>query len=376
MARVNLLKQVKSVTGWQRVALRKNAKGRVQWDRRGGSYLIEWREGGRRVRASAGVTPAEALEAQKRKRLELEAKKSGLQISGLERESAMPLATCIANFLTDIKTFRRITTHNRYEYILNLFADQVAPKCDARDITSDDVKKYLAWRKSKGCDPGTTLYTDRVILQNFFNKLGIDNPVKGVPRLPKFRKQPVAYPDAELQQFFKVCDDWEQAFFTLALSTGLRRGELQTLHWSDLDTVGKRVHVRAKPEYGFSPKDWEERTVPFSQQVADVLSKHPRVPNCPIVFPSPKSHLNYRFLHDRCKNIAIRAGLNPTEWHLHRFRDTAATRWLRAGIDVRTVQFWLGHESLATTQKYLEPSQETEKQLNAMALPFGLRSAG
>ncbi|MGZ5728241.1 MAG: hypothetical protein ACXWI8_13610 [Burkholderiales bacterium] len=28
---------------------------------------------------------------------------------------------------------------------------------------------------------------------------------------------------------------------------------------------------------------------------------------------------------------------------MHRFRDTAATRWLRAGIDVRTVQVWLGH---------------------------------
>jgi site-specific recombinase XerD len=45
------------------------------------------------------------------------------------------------------------------------------------------------------------------------------------------------------------------------------------------------------------------------------------------------------------------------------------TRWLRAGIDMRTVQEWL-HESLATTQKYLEPSKETEKQLEAMKLPF------
>ena len=68
-------------------------------------------------------------------------------------------------------------------------------------------------------------------------------------------------------------------------------------------------------------------------------------------------------------NGESRAGLNK-EWHLHRFRGTAATRWLRAGIDVRTVQEWLGHESLATTQKYLEPSKETERQLEAMRLPF------
>jgi integrase len=48
----------------------------------------------------------------------------------------------------------------------------------------------------------------------------------------------------------------------------------------------------------------------------------------------------------------------------------AATRWLRAGIDVRKVQAWLGHESLAIRQKYLEPSKETEKQLAKMRLPF------
>ena len=43
---------------------------------------------------------------------------------------------------------------------------------------------------------------------------------------------------------------------------------------------------------------------------------------------------------------------------------------LRAGIDVRTVQERLGHGSLATTQKYLEPSTEKERQLEAMRLPF------
>ena len=49
--------------------------------------------------------------------------------------------------------------------------------------------------------------------------------------------------------------------------------------------------------------------------------------------------------------MAKRSKLDSAAWHRHRFRDTAATPWLRAGIDVRTVQAWLGHESLATTQK-------------------------
>ena len=372
MARVNILRQVRTEKGWRNAALPRKQDGGIKWPTRG-RYLIEWRDNGRRLRAAAGVTPAEALEAQKRKRLELEAHSSGLSVLDPEKEAeadALPLTAVIDKFLEDIRTFRKPLTYQKYTHILELFAEHAAPKSDARHITAEDVKKFLAWRKSKGFDPGTTLYTDRVILHNFFNKLGIENPVKKVPRLPKFRKRPVAYPAAELQKFFAHCDDWERAFFSLVLATGLRRGELQTLHWSDLDLAHRRVHVRAKPQYAFLPKDWEERTVSFSKEVAEILRKHPHVPNCPLVFPSPKSHLNYRFLHDRCKEIAKRADLNPAEWHLHRFRDTAATRWLRAGIDVRTVQEWLGHESLATTQKYLEPSKETEKQLEAMKLPF------
>ncbi len=51
-------------------------------------------------------------------------------------------------------------------------------------------------------------------------------------------------------------------------------------------------------------------------------------------------------------------------------RHIPATRWLRAGIDVRTVQTWFGHESLATTQKYLKPSRDTEKALSWMKLSF------
>jgi integrase len=63
--------------------------------------------------------------------------------------------------------------------------------------------------------------------------------------MPKFRKRPVAYADAELQKFFGKCDVWERAFFSLVLATGLRGGELRsstgrTLTWrTGASTSGK-----------------------------------------------------------------------------------------------------------------------------------------
>jgi hypothetical protein len=56
---------------------------------------------------------------------------------------------------------------------------------------------------------------------------------------------------------------------------------------------------------------------------------------------------------------------------LHRFRDTTATRWLSAADRLAdSLGMALEHESLATTQKYLEPSRDTEKALSRMRLPF------
>jgi site-specific recombinase XerD len=127
----------------------------------------------------------------------------GLQVSPPDDEdSKLPLAAAVQKFLDEIKTFRKPLTHQKYEYILQLFSEYSAPKTDARDITSEDLKKFLAWRKSKGFDPGTTLYTDRVILHNFFNMLGIENPVKKVPRLPKFRKRPRRLPRCGTPEIF------------------------------------------------------------------------------------------------------------------------------------------------------------------------------
>jgi hypothetical protein len=114
------------------------------------SLLIEWRPDGRRLRQSAGDTPSEALEAQKRKRLELEANESGFILSDpLPTEEGFPLRRAIDRFLRDIKTFRKPLTHRKFETVLELFCEHVAPKSDAKQITADDIKNFIAWKKKR-----------------------------------------------------------------------------------------------------------------------------------------------------------------------------------------------------------------------------------
>jgi integrase/recombinase XerD len=42
---------------------------------------------------------------------------------------------------------------------------------------------------------------------------------------------------------------------------------------------------------------------------------------------------------------------------LHKFRATFATRHLWNGVDLRTVQMWLGHSDIESTMRYLKPSR-------------------
>ena len=72
---------------------------------------------------------------------------------------------------------------------------------------------------------------------------------------------------------------------------------------------------------------------------------------------------------DRCKGVAKRAGLKAEQFDLKTFRSTYATRMLRAGFDVRTVQHWMGHKSLETTMRYLVPATEVHAKLDQIDIP-------
>jgi len=95
----------------------------------------------------------------------------------------------------------------------------------------------------------------------------------------------------------------------------------------------------------------------------ELLSEHPRQGNVRYVFPSPRGNREWHML-DRCKDVATRAKLDATKFDLKTFRSTYATRMLRAGFDVRTVQHWMGHRSLETTMRYLAPAMDVHDRLD------------
>jgi integrase/recombinase XerD len=77
---------------------------------------------------------------------------------------------------------------------------------------------------------------------------------------------------------------------------------------------------------------------------------------CGLVFPTAGCNPKLDFL-DCLKVCAERAKLAKEDFWLHQFRSTFATRCLWAGVDLRTVQQWLGHSDMESTMRYLKPSR-------------------
>jgi integrase/recombinase XerD len=139
--------------------------------------------------------------------------------------------------------------------------------------------------------------------------------------------------------------------------------------WPDINFARHTVTVRWKPQYGWTPKNFKEREVPIPKALSDELktAKAKADKKCPLVFHTSGCLPKFDALHI-LKAVAKRAGLDEEIFYLHKFRATFATWSLWAGVDLRTVQQWLGHSDIESTMRYLKPSrsEETRDKVNAI----------
>ena len=140
--------------------------------------------------------------------------------------------------------------------------------------------------------------------------------------------------------------------FYLELVTGLRKGEITALLWSDLDIQNKTISV--SKQYVKNPNgeltlsrpktETSVRKISIPQDAIDLLiAEHSKHPENPYMFPSPATGEMYYpdsvvNLH---KKILKDAGLPHIRFH--DLRHTFATLALQNGVDVKTVSSMLGH---------------------------------
>ncbi len=335
-----------------------------------GAYYIEWRVGGRRGRRyRTAVARDEAIDQARRKAIELRAIRDGL-IAGPEPEPEVAPKTTIGDaidaYLRYVKMQRKPRTHLTYRYTLDTLLRAAYKKKYVEDATRDDVLDFMTHCYELGLG-ARTVYDKVVTVLQLFKKHGRAGLMeKG--DWPKYVDaiRPIYEPE-ELIAMFKAATEDEADLLKFILGSGFRDQELRYVAYLDLDFRHHLARVTAKAKWGFTPKNWEERTVPLPAGLIERLRKRKERkqarPN-DLVFGNTKGRPDSE-MDMVVKRVAERAGLNcgqcVTEhnnkcaegpycmnFFLHKFRHTFATNHLRDGVDIRTVQNWL---AIATSNR-------------------------
>lgn len=165
----------------------------------------------------------------------------------------------------------------------------------------------------------------------------------------------------------------DHAWLLLAVQTGLRLSELTGLTHQDVHLgTGAYVHVMGKGR--------KERCTPLTKQTAVVLHawlKEPTHGDAQVVFPNRGgrrlSSDGVQYLLARHVETARQAcpSLRNKRVSPHVLRHTTAMDLLQAGVDTTVIAMWLGHESVETTQVYLEADLELKRRMLAKTTPPG-----
>jgi integrase/recombinase XerD len=364
---VNLTKRVETPLGSRYCAVVLAANGRVRPDlvlvngreerHREGSYYLEWREGKRRRRISVGKDAQDAEARRQRKEAELNALNNGVPVLPENGNGHRSLAAAVSQFLEETELTKKPKTLAAYTVALNYFTGSCA-KLYLHEIERKDLLKFSAFLRDEKEQSPRSVYNKFEIVMTFLKAQGIRGIV-GKNDWPRYvEEEPEIYEQEELDALFKACDAAERLWFEFFLMTGMREQEVMYTYWTDIQLTRATVRVTHKPDRGWMPKAYKEREIPIpAKLVAKLKAQKARSEKtCDLVFPTSGCNPKLNFLDD-LKAVAERAELNPENFWLHKFRATFATRHLWAGVDLRTVQAWMGHTDLESTMRYLKPNR-------------------
>ena len=396
---VRLLKQIKLPHRWMLTPALFDSRGRIRPDHvrvKGkdeshpeGSYFIEWWDRGRRHREAVGPSAEDAADKVRVKQAQLIAERNGIvpaprQVDHPQKRAA--LASTLDAYLDYVHYHRSLRTFRTYRPVLQSFKS-FCTKTHVEDVERQDLLDFATDCMKQG-QKGKSVYNKLVLLSQVMKQYGKGRLLTSAD-WPKFVEtvRPI-YEDAELTKLFDACTYAEEVRFKFYLMSGFRDAEGRFVTWRDVDFKHLAVRVTAKPHWGFHPKNWEEREVPVPQKLVTMLRKfRPKdaSPDQPL-FPSSSGRPDGAML-EKLKAVAHRAKLNCghcvvkhklengtvktnrcahgpycTRWFLHKFRHTYATRHLQDGIDIRTLQQWMGHRDIASTMVYLKGVRNSDVQ--------------
>ncbi len=283
-------------------------------------------------------------------------------------EAKSTVAKAVANFLRHLSE-RNASAHTvkAYSHDLALFAAYAGSR-GSKQIDHIAVRGFLSQLYDKGLSK-TSVARALAGVRSFYRWLAREgvveqNPAKLVAT-PKLAKKLPRVPTIEEMNFVidgampevAAFPERDRLMLELLYGCGIRNSELTGINLDDIRLSAKAILIRGKGK--------KERYVPFGDSVRSALAAY--LPERQKILAEANKHSSALLINRRggrlttrsvgriIKKIAVAKGLSP-DVHPHTLRHAFGTHMLEEGADLRAIQELLGHERLATTQRYTQLS--------------------
>ena len=230
------------------------------------------------------------------------------------------------------------------------------------------IEKYKQDRRASKTARGSELAPSTVnreleLLSKVFSLaidqgLSIPNPCRKVKRFREDNERNRYLSDQEEMRLLSVLTGPRsdlRPLVILAIHTGMRRGELFSLRWQNVDFQRGLIHVMNSQRE--QTKSGRSRSIPMNRIARrELLGLHRQTGLTEYVFFNEKSQKPRTDLKSGFRTACRVAGLD--DFHFHDLRHTTATRLADAGTNTREIMAILGHRCIQTSARYTHATDE------------------
>ena len=308
---------------------------------RGDNWYVDFTFKGQRIRESIGPSRKGAEKVIVKKKAEI-AENKFLDVR--KEPDPVKFHDFAKQYLQWAKANKKPSSYERDFYTMRIFDREFEAK-NIQDVTTWQVEKYKLKRKEQF--KPATCNREMALLKHIFSKAVEwgkmkENPAKKVKFFKGVVKRVRFLMPDEFRTLLSNCADFLKPIVTVAVHTGMRKGEILGLKWDQVDLEQKIITI-------LDTKNNERKDLPMDETVSALLQGLER--RGEFVFSSAKEKaFNEMTIHNAFHEAMKQARIS--DFRFHDLRHTFASNLVMAGVKIEKVQKLMGHKMLTMTQRY------------------------